>query len=147
MMENLCLKVEENLEIPTTYLPPLLQVQTGNANWPRTQTFQKLNAFFFSTRILQTIKSFLSCIQNRLIPGYCTCKKGNEKQNIQCEYKAYHESNETNSIIFSDGFLTFTKHLIYLGSSLSYNLHSDCDVDRRLASSSSSMLALNNFCK
>ena len=52
-------------------------------------------------------------------------KKKNEKQKRQREDKAYDEANETNNITVSDRFVTFTKHFIYLGSFVSYNLRDD----------------------
>ena len=52
-----------------------------------------------------------------------------------------------NSIAVSYGFLTFTNHFRYLGSSVSYNLCNNYDVDRRLASDSSLMVSLNHFWK
>ena len=64
-------------------------------------------------------------------------KKDNEKKYIQREDKAYDKSNETNIITFSDVFVTFTKNFRYLGIFVSYNIHDDYDVDRRLASESS----------
>ena len=73
-----------------------------------------------------------------------TEKKYNDKQKRQWEDKSYDEANETNSIPISDGFVTSTKHSIYLGSFVSYNFCDICDDDKILAYGSSSIGELNN---
>ena len=59
--------------------------------------------------------------------------------------REYKEANDTNIITVSDVFVTFIKHFRYLEFFVSYNLHDDYDVDRRLVSDSSSMRSLNHF--
>ena len=74
-------------------------------------------------------------------------KTENEKEKRKRYDKAYDEANEMNSITVSEGFVTITKHFRYLGRFVSYNLRSNYNVDRRLASTSSSIGALDHFWK
>ena len=53
--------------------------------------------------------------------------------------KSYDEANETNIVTVSDSFLTFTKHLRYIGIFVSYNICDDYGVGIVLASASSSI--------
>ena len=134
--------------MPTPYLQPLFQVWTGNAHCPQNQTFQNWMHILYSTRILQTLKSFFSRSWHRLLPGYHTWEEIEREKNRQRKDKSYDEANETKSITVSDGFVTpIKKNSRYIGSFVLYNFCDNCDVDRRLAYGSSLMGDYNHCCK
>ena len=71
--------------------------------------------------------------------------KESEKKRPTREDEEYVKCSETSIIKVKGGFSPFTKHLIYLGSYISYSLLDDYDIDAHLAVGNSSMGALAKF--
>ena len=75
---------------------------------------------------------------------YLQRKESDKKRHIH-EEEEYTRSRGKEVIKGKGGFVTFTKHLKYLGGYISYSHQGDYDIDARLASGNESMGALNKF--
>ena len=147
-MKNFCLKVEENFKKAYS----LSSKHFPSSDWKRTlaadPNIPKLNYYSFLHQASSNHQVII-LPQSTLTPPRLPYlqRKIIKKQKIKREDKEYYEANDINSITVSDGFVKFTKHFRYLGIFVSYNLCNDYNVDRRLASASSSMGALNHVWK
>ena len=93
-------------------------------------------AFFPPPGFFKTSSNYSPAVDIDCYQINITEKKDNDKQKRKREVKAYDESNDTNIIAVSDGFVTTTKQFRYLGRFASYNLYDDYNFYRRLAPAS-----------
>ena len=71
--------------------------------------------------------------------------ESDQSRKKRCDLK-YDQCEETNRIMLDDEkHVDFTKNFLYLGSSTSYDLRDDDDINRRIATASRSMGMLKNF--
>jgi len=61
------------------------------------------------------------------------------------EDSLYDQIAETKRAAIGDGYIDFTKHFVYLGSNVSYNLKDDFDISQRLTKAFQSMGAMKNI--
>ena len=74
-------------------------------------------------------------------------KKGLYKQSIKDlkEDSLYDQSSEMRRATIGDGYVEFTKHFMYLGSYVSYNLKDDYDISQRITKAFQNMGAMKNI--
>jgi len=61
------------------------------------------------------------------------------------EDSLYDQSSEMRRATIGDGYVEFTKHFMYLGSYVSYNLKDDYDISQRITKAFQNMGALKNI--
>ena len=66
-------------------------------------------------------------------------------ERISLEQMLYNLSPETAEVPMKDGFVTYTENFKYLGSWISFTLRDDIDIERRIASATKAVGALEEF--